>query len=105
MFVCASTAMCVFAIWVRHFIRPPITFHNLTGRMCYADAQHCVTDCSILGVAGIHKGLDITTLAKGISSLGAPSKFGAVRLFIFISQSLISDGFMVRRIYTAVTFI
>ena len=59
------------------------------------DSQHCAVDISIVGVGGITRGLDATTLAKRFTTLSSPSQFGAAWQFIYVNQALIADGFMV----------
>ena len=91
-FLCASTCMFALAIWVR-FQQPCRDSSLLTV------TQHIATDLSILVHGGVAKGLDLISFSNGLKAFGSPRSIGFAWQFIYVSQTLITDGFMVRRPY------
>ncbi|KAH9916595.1 uncharacterized protein BXZ73DRAFT_53727 [Epithele typhae] len=74
-FLGASTSMCVLALW------------------------HWAGDLYTLVHAGITKGLDIDAFAAAFMQTGGPQGIGFAWQFIYVSQTLIADGFMIYRAF------
>ena len=71
------------------------SWHDRTT-MLKNEMQHIATDLTILSRGGITSGLDLVTLSNQIRMFGNPASIGFAWQFIYVSQTLIADGFMVR---------
>ncbi|TBU28398.1 hypothetical protein BD311DRAFT_328304 [Dichomitus squalens] len=60
---------------------------------------HLVIDLDILVQSGLLRGVDVATLAKGITTWNGQTKLGFAKLTIYILQTFIGDSFMIYRAF------
>ena len=58
--------------------------------------QHIGIDIRILISSGLMRGTDLKTLSHNISAMNAPNQFGYLKFTIYVLQTFVADGFMVR---------
>ena len=58
--------------------------------------QHVGIDMHIIVASGIMEGADVHRLSHTNSFLNAPNQFGKYKTIIYVLQTVIADGFMVR---------
>ena len=69
---------------------------TLEKRTTEHSQQHIGIDIRILISSGLLRGADLETLSHNISAMNAPNQLGYLKFTIYVLQTFVADGFMVR---------